>query len=174
MRQPACLGWFLCLTFTLSIASLQLCGQEPAADSKQVSPTAAGTLEKSRQNTVKKGDTPGSAHDDMRFGVGDLLEVSVYGIPELSTKARISSSGDIYLPLIDYVHIEGLTSQEAQAIIEKRLADGGYVNNPHVQIFVADYSSQAVTILGEVARPGPYPILGERRLYDLFSAAGGL
>jgi polysaccharide export outer membrane protein len=110
----------------------------------------------------------------MRFGVGDLLEVSVYGVPELTTKARISSSGDMYLPLIDYVHVEGLTPEEAQQLIEKRLADGGYVKNPHVQIFVYENASQSVTVLGEVARPGPYTIIGQRRLYDVISAAGGL
>ena len=110
----------------------------------------------------------------MRFGVGDLVEVSVYGVPELSTKARISSSGDIYFPLIDYVHIEDLTPEQAQGVIEKRLADGGFVKNPHVQIFVDDYASQSITILGEVSKPGPYQVVGERRLYDVISAAGGL
>jgi polysaccharide export outer membrane protein len=110
----------------------------------------------------------------MHFGVGDLLEVSVYGVPELTTKARIGSSGDVYLPLIDYVHVEGLTPEEAQQLIEKRLADGGYVKNPHVQIFVAENASQSVTVLGEVARPGPYAMIGARRLYDVISAAGGL
>jgi polysaccharide export outer membrane protein len=103
-----------------------------------------------------------------------LIELSVYGVPELSIKARIGNNGDIYLPLVEYVHVDGLTQEEAQELIEKRLADGGFVNNPHVTLFVDDYSSQAVSVLGQVARPGPYQVLGERRLYDLISAAGGL
>jgi polysaccharide export outer membrane protein len=86
----------------------------------------------------------------------------------------VSSNGDIYLPLIDYVHVGDLTQEEAQRVIEKRLSDGGFVNNPHVTVFVADNASGVVTLLGEVARPGPYPVIGERRLYDIFSAAGGL
>jgi polysaccharide export outer membrane protein len=48
------------------------------------------------------------------------------------------------------------------------------VRNPHVTIFVDEYSSQGVTLLGEVAKPGVYPVLGDRRLFDLFSYAGGL
>ena len=109
-----------------------------------------------------------------RLGTGDLIEINVYGVPELSTKARVGSSGDIYLPLVDYVHVDGLTPEEAQKLIEKRLADGGFVNNPHVMLLVDEYPSQTVSVLGQVARPGPYQVLGERRLYDLISAAGGL
>lgn len=108
------------------------------------------------------------------LGVGDLLEVNVYGVPELSTKARISSSGDVYLPLISYVHVADLSPEEAQALIEKRLSDGGFLKNPHVSLFIDEYASQAVTVLGEVQKPGPYSIIGDRRLYDLISAAGGL
>lgn len=110
----------------------------------------------------------------VRLGPGDLVEISVYNIPELTTKARVSSNGDVYLPLIDYIHVADLTQEEVQRVIEKRLSDGGFVNNPHVTVFLADNASGAVTLLGEVARPGPYPIIGEKRLFDIFSAAGGL
>ena len=110
---------------------------------------------------------------DLRLGAGDLLEVSVYNVPELGTKSRVGNNGDIYLPLIDYVHLAGLTVEEAQALIEKRLADGGFVKNPHVTLFVNEYTSQGANVLGEVAKPGVYPVLGEPRLVDLISAAGG-
>ena len=109
----------------------------------------------------------------LRLGPGDLLEVGVYNVPELATKARVGNSGDVYLPLIDYVHVGDLTVEEAQALIEKRLGDGGFVRNAHVTIFLDESASQGVTILGEVAKPGIYPAIGERRLYDLISAAGG-
>ena len=56
--------------------------------------------------------------------------------PELTTKARVGNSGDVYLPLIDYVHVADLTTEEAQLIIQKRLEDGGFVRSPHVTIFV--------------------------------------
>ena len=117
---------------------------------------------------------PAATSGALRLGTGDLLEISVYGVPELSTKARVGNNGDIYLPLVDYVHVEGLTPEEAQEIIEKRLGDGGFVNNPHVTLLVDEYPSQAVSVLGQVTHPGPYQLLGERRLYDVISAAGGL
>jgi polysaccharide export outer membrane protein len=109
----------------------------------------------------------------LRLGAGDLLEVSVYNVPELSTKARVGNSGDVYLPLIDYVHVGDLTLEEAQALIQKRLEDGGFVRGAHVTIFIDESASQGVTILGDVAKPGIYPALGDRKLYDLISAAGG-
>ena len=65
----------------------------------------------------------------VKLGPGDLMEVNVYNVPELTSKARVSLSGDIYLPLIDYVHVDGLTQEEAQGLIEKRLADGGFVRD---------------------------------------------
>lgn len=110
----------------------------------------------------------------IRLGRGDLLEVSVYNVPELTTKSRVGSNGDIYLPLIDYVKVAALTIDQAQAVIEKRLSDGGFVKNPHVTIFVDEFSSQTASVLGEVAKPGIYPVLGEQRLIALISAAGGL
>ncbi len=97
----------------------------------------------------------------------------MYNVPELATKARIGNSGDIYLPLIDYVHVGDLTVEEAQALIQKRLEDGGFVRNAHVTIFLDESASQGVTILGEIVKPGLYPALGERRLYDMISVAGG-
>ncbi|HLM81326.1 MAG TPA: polysaccharide biosynthesis/export family protein [Terriglobales bacterium] len=109
----------------------------------------------------------------MKLGIGDLIEINVFGVPELSIKTRVSGSGDIYLPLIDYVHVAGLTTDEAQELIQKRLEAGGFVRGPHVSIFVNESASQAITMVGEVNRPGAYPAVGERRLFDLISAAGG-
>jgi polysaccharide biosynthesis/export protein len=123
----------------------------------------------------KPAQTSSAVRDSsLRLGPGDLVEVSVYNVPELTTKARISSGGEIHLPLIDYVHVSGLTGEEAEALIQKRLADGGFVKDPHVSIFVDQSASQGASILGEIARPGVYPVVGEQRLFDLISAAGGL
>jgi polysaccharide export outer membrane protein len=113
-------------------------------------------------------------NSNIKLGIGDLIEVSVFGVPDLMTKTRISGAGDIYLPLIDYVHVADLTTDEAQELIQKRLEDGGYVRSPHVSIFIDESASQAIIMAGEVGHPGPYPAVGERRLFDLISAAGGL
>ncbi|HVI10006.1 MAG TPA: polysaccharide biosynthesis/export family protein [Candidatus Binatia bacterium] len=122
-----------------------------------------------RSTSVNVSETSPTLH----LSSGDLVEVSVYNVPELTTKARIGSTGDVYLPLIDYVHVGDLTVEEAQRLIQKRLQDGGFVRDAHVTIFIDESASQGVTVIGEVMRPGIYPALGDRRLYDLISAAGG-
>jgi polysaccharide export outer membrane protein len=110
----------------------------------------------------------------LHLEAGDLIQISVYNVPELSTKSRISSAGDVYLPLVDYVHIAGMTTEQAEAVIQRRLSDGGFVKNPHASVFVEESASRSASVMGEVTRPGIYPVLGQRRLFDLISAAGGL
>jgi len=121
--------------------------------------------------TMQLGEPAGSS--SLRLGAGDLIEIGVYNVPELTTKTRVSSKGEIYLPLIDYVRVAGLTAEEAEGLIQKRLSDGGFVKNPHVSLFVNQYASQGASVLGEVAKPGVYPIPGQQRLFDVISAAGG-
>lgn len=163
--------------------------QKPAAQEKSVPPAnlpaaqplgqAATSASQSVANAPKsdeKNDNDKETYDwstMVKLGVGDLLEVSVYNVPELSAKVRISNAGDVYLPLIDYVHVEGLTQEEAQSLIAKRLEDGGFVRSPHVTIFIDEANSQGVTVLGEVVRPGIYPEIGDHRLYAIISQAGG-
>ena len=147
----------------------------PAA-AQPVGQAAASVPDAASSAREKTSDTAKDAADQsvvVKLGPADLVEVSVYNVPELTTKARVSNSGDIYLPLIDYVHVEGLTQEEAQAVIEKRLADGGFVRNPHVTIFVDEAASQGITILGEVGKPGIYPDVADHKLYEVISEAGG-
>jgi polysaccharide biosynthesis/export protein len=139
---------------------------QPFPSAAQPVPAAQPDPQDSAKDTV---NVPGV----VKLGPGDLIEVNVYNVPELTTKARISNSGDVYLPLIDYVHVEGLTQEEGQTVIEKRLEEGGFVRNPHVTIFVDDAQSQGVTILGEVSKPGIYPDVADHKLYEVISEAGG-
>jgi len=163
----------------VALFSLPLCAQTPVTgdapapmqDSKP--PDSSLPVPDSAQ-AKPSAPAPSPMDSAVKLGIGDLVEVSVFGVPELNTKARISGSGDLYLPLIDYVHVADLTTEEAQELIQKRLADGGFVRDPHVSIFVYESASQAIIMLGEVAHPGTYPAIGERRLFDLISAAGGL
>ena len=149
-----------------SLLSLPLLAQTPVpGDAPQPQPANAA---------ASQDPSPLAPSSTVQLGAGDLIELSVYGVPDLATKARIGNNGDVYLPLIDYVHIADLTVDEAQGLIQKRLADGGFVRNPHVSIFVNESASQAINMMGEVNRPGPYPAIGKRRLFDMISAAGGL
>ena len=141
----------------------------------QVGAFDAGTEEKTPVTPESSATPPAPRLSSrLKLGAGDLVEVGVYGVPELQTKTRVSDRGDLYLPLISYVHVQDLTVEEAQKLIEKRLEDGGFVRDPHVSLLIDEFSSQGVSVLGEVTKPGVYPVLGDRRLFDIITAAGGL
>ena len=126
---------------------------------------------------VAQNNLPDSTNHNshkLSIGPGDELDVSVYGVPELTQHVRVGTSGNIDLPLIGTVHVAGLASDEAEALVEQKLVDGSFVTNPHVTIYVKEYTTQAVSITGEVNKPGAYPALETRRLYDAFMEAGGL
>ncbi len=158
-------------------STAEAAGKLPAAQplSDAAVPESAGNNGRAIVAKTDSDNFSASAADasSVKLAPGDLIELSVYNVPELSTKARVGNLGEVYLPLIDYVRVADLTVDQAQVLIEKRLEDGGFVHNAHVTITVDESSSQGVTILGEVAKPGIYPGLGERRLYDFISAAGG-
>ena len=126
---------------------------------------------------MQVGPPPSPANQQMstppglQVSSGDLLDVSVYGVPDLTQRVRVSNAGDAYFPLLGSVHLEGLTIEDAQSAVEKKLVDGGIMKFPHVTIFVAEYAS-GVSMLGLVQHPGIYPVLGTRRLFDMISAAG--
>ena len=136
-------------------------------------PQGQGNADAVKGSAATGPDASAGASPLLRLEGGDLIDVSVYNVPELTTKARVGTSGDVYLPLVDYVHVGDLTVEEAQALIEKRLADGGFVRSPHVTIFVDESASQGVVVIGEVGKPGIYPDLGDHKLYELISEAGG-
>lgn len=114
---------------------------------------------------------------ELRIGSGDLLEIkvySVYGVPDIDQKSRVSNTGDISLPLVGGIHVAALTAEEAESRIEQKFKNGQYLKNPHASIFVAEYSTQGVSVYGEVAKPGIYPLVSPRNLSDMISVAGGL
>ncbi len=117
------------------------------------------------------GTEPGA---EILIGGGDLLEVSVYGAPDFTKiECRVSTDGIITLPMIGQVKIGGLNFRDAETLLAKKLNDGGFFNEPQVSIFAKEYGTQGISVLGEVAKPGIYPLLGPRRLFDVISAAGG-
>jgi polysaccharide export outer membrane protein len=184
VRRGWVLSWVL-ISF-LVIADYGFAQQSaPPAEPQAVSPSNLPPAQTPEDSSVKSSGTPSNpikadeatkdvdTESSVKLGPGDLLEVGVYNVPELASKVRVSLNGDVYLPLIDYVHVEGLTQEEAQSLIEKRLSDGGFVRNPHVTIFVDEATSQGVTVIGEVSKPGIYPDVADHKLYEVISLAGG-
>jgi polysaccharide export outer membrane protein len=108
------------------------------------------------------------------IGAGDLVEMSVFDTPELSGKLRVSNTGDVILPLVGTLHLQGLTAGEAQTLIRQKFIGGGFLKDPQVTVFISEYATQNVSVVGEVHKPGIYPAFGTHRLLDYLSLAEGL
>lgn len=111
--------------------------------------------------------------EQVLIGNGDLIEITLFGAPDFSRQVRVSDGGEISLPLIGAIKVSGLSVTEAEQLVQRRLVDGGFFNDPQVSIFEREYATQGVSVLGEVQKPGVYPLLGARTLFDVISAAGG-
>ena len=107
------------------------------------------------------------------IGAGDLLKVSVLGAPDSDQEVRVDAKGNIFLNFIGAVSVAGQSTEQAQSEIAKKYVAGGFYTNPQVSVFAKEYVTQGVSVLGEVQRPGVYPVMGARSLFDVLSLAGG-
>jgi polysaccharide export outer membrane protein len=168
-----------CLAVLVHICMAQ---NQPAASGQDAPKKSPETVSTPASDSSKQQEPPKQQQEKDRqadtsalvIGPGDDLEVAVYGAPDLSVHTRVTSDGNVSLPLAGYVRVEGLTSSEAEAAIEAQLRQGNILNDPHVSVFVKEYSSSNVSVAGEVVRPGSYSTLGPHRLFDVLQAAGGL
>lgn len=116
-----------------------------------------------------------SAGEDYLMGGGDTVTITVYGQPDLTTEARISQDdGTITFPLLGEVAVSGLSPEQASQKIAGLLERGGYIKKPQVALTVRDFRSQKIPVMGQVNKPGEYSLMGESKVVDLISQAGGL
>jgi polysaccharide export outer membrane protein len=115
-----------------------------------------------------------SSAADVVLGPGDVVRASVYGSPDLATETRISEAGSMTFPLLGEVQVGGLTTQQAEKKIGGLLEKGGYLKKAQVNLLITTLASQQVSVLGQVNRPGRYPIEGKRKVLDLLALAGGV
>lgn len=113
------------------------------------------------------------SNPDVLIGSGDLLEIKVLGVPDYIQQVRVSENGQITLPFIGVLNVAQLSVSQAELLVSKRLADGGFFNDPQVSVSQKEYATQGIAVLGEVQKPGIYPALGRRTLFEAVSSAGG-
>jgi polysaccharide export outer membrane protein len=107
-----------------------------------------------------------------RIGAGDLLEIKVFELEQLDQTVRVSEDGSITLPLIGRVVVEGLTQEGVAGKLTELLA-AKYVKNPQVTVFIKEYKSKQIAVVGAVDKPGNYELVGRKNLLQMISAAGG-
>ncbi len=172
------------LVSVYAVAPLNSAGQTSLQDkeaSKGGSPAAPGTTSnktkveqaKDKSDPKAHGTPPDadSAMDSYRIGVEDELQISVWREPELSMPVQVRPDGMITLPLINDLAVVGLTTRELQASLSEKLKP--FVNEPQVTVIVRNIRSRKVYLMGQVARPGPYPLNGRKTVLQLITEAGG-
>jgi len=106
---------------------------------------------------------------------GDVLRISVYQNQDLTLETRVAESGMISFPLLGNIRIGGLSATQAEKLIADGLKNGNFVKNPQVTVVVLQVKGNQASVLGQVNRPGRYPIeTADMRLTDLLANAGGI
>src|SRR5256884_1866877 len=171
-----CFGAPLEIRFARNRCEAPLTRQE-AADDPSKPPTRLQTSQEWNQRLEKLLEAnspvlpPGS--QDYRIGFDDVLDISVFEAQELNREVRVSSAGEISLPLLESVHAAGLTPRELELVLEELLRRT-YMKDPHVSVFVREMQSHPVSVLGAVRKPGVFQVRGSKTLLEILSLAEGL
>jgi polysaccharide export outer membrane protein len=120
---------------------------------------------------LTSGAMPGSS--GYKIGPLDIIEVSVFKVPELTRTTQVGEGGVVNLPLVGEVHAAGRTVHEVERELTEKLG-AKYLQSPQVSIIVKEYNSQRVTIEGAVKRPGVYPLRSKMSLLQVIATAEGL
>jgi polysaccharide export outer membrane protein len=179
-RKQAVTGLFIALLGVSTLAAAQT--------TKVATVTPVGTPSAAKVPATKVAAAPATAAQSMSvqdvkelraalesIGVGDMVRVTVFRNPELTTETRVTDQGTIAFPLLGDVPVAGLTPSQVSRKIADKLSTGRFVVNPEVQVTMMQVNSRQVSVLGNVNKPGRYPIDNvNTRLTDFIAAAGGV
>jgi len=115
-----------------------------------------------------------SSYKDYQVGPEDLIEVTFFGNDELGREVRVNGRGEVSLPLIGLMKVEGLSPQEIEAKLVNLYKEGRFIRNPQITVMVKEYRHQRVMVTGAVVNPGAHEVIGPRTLLEMLGKAGGL
>lgn len=115
---------------------------------------------------------PVPAARDYVVGSQDVLIITSYDQADLSGKFTVEADGTFTYPLTGRVHAGGLTLREVEAELKQQLIEQGFFRKPQITVAIEEYKSQKIFIVGEVRRPGAYPLSGDMRLIEALALAG--
>lgn len=151
------------------------CGGSPSVR------TTAGAADISAQKKADRlndalmlnaGVMAAGGEDSYLIGSEDVLEIEAYNVEELKKTVRVNSQGEIALPLVGILQVKGLTTSEAEQMIARKLDK--YVEETVVTVFVKEYKSQRISVVGAVKNPQVFSVTGQRTLIEMLMMAGGL
>jgi polysaccharide biosynthesis/export protein len=164
------------LIISASCAAVAQTGAAPAAPATPPSAQATPVTPAATQAAPPSAPTTAASRQlDYVLGPGDVVKISVFQNPDLTVEARVSESGDITYPLIGGVKVGGLTLQAAENLVAQRLREGNFILKPQVNMLLVQIRGNQVAVLGQVNRPGRYPLeTFTMRVSDMVAMAGGV
>jgi polysaccharide export outer membrane protein len=156
----------------------QLVHKEPKTSSKpamrmQLSAKSEPTPVRFSSTAERPSSITTSGNTAYKIGAQDILEISVFKVPELSRSVQVADAGSVNLPLLGEVRAAGKTPQEVERDLKSKLG-AKYLESPQVTVIVKEYNSQRVTLVGAVTKPGIYPVRGKTTLLQFIAMAGGI
>jgi polysaccharide export outer membrane protein len=156
------------LVMAAGLISGAVAAAEPAGTGQNIAPAPAV-----HPGNLVPAELVADALDEYRIGPSDLIEISVFQVPDLSKTVRVGARGNLTLPLIGEIQAGGLTALQLETLIAQKLSES-YLQNPQVSVFIREYISQRVTVEGAVNKPGVFPVSGKTTLLQAIAMAGGL
>jgi polysaccharide export outer membrane protein len=169
-----CKKYFVHSVLIIAIFLVSNCGstEYAARTPPTVDLASKKKTEKLNEVIMVSAATKTATLDDYRIGPEDLLEIEAYNVEDLKKTLRVNSQGDIALPLVGIINAKGKTGSELEKIISEKL--DRYVQEPVVNVFIREYRSQRISVVGAVNNPQIYAVTGQRYLIDMLMTAGGL
>jgi len=134
-----------------------------------------GAVAAHAQTGVAAAAATATSNAEYKLGAGDVVRVIVYQNPDLTLETRVSETGAISYPLLGSVRIGGLGVSAAEKLIADGLKNGNFVKSPQVTLILLQVKGNQASVLGQVNRPGRYPIeTTDMRMTDLLANAGGV
>jgi polysaccharide export outer membrane protein len=118
---------------------------------------------------------PAQQRSEYVLGAGDVIRITVFQNPDLTLETRLSETGQVSYPLLGAINLGGMSVSQAEKRVADGLRSGNFVKQPQVSVLVVQVRGNQVSVLGNVNRPGRYPLeLADTRLTDILAAAGGV
>jgi polysaccharide export outer membrane protein len=177
-NKPAGRAALVLLALSLAVASGRSQQAQQPSDQSAASASSAPQLETAEATNariIQLAQAAAVRPGDYIIGDGDLLDIQVFEVPELSREIRVNQSGSIAVPLIPTkIHAEGLTAFQLQDKLAELLQVNGLVSNPQVTVDVKEQHSQPITVIGAVKNPMVFEAVRSTTLLEVLSSAGGI
>jgi len=171
------LRWVLAVIFFGSCGTVPQTRVLPQENQTPTSSTTSSANEINQSLSLAAAQST-SSPSDYKIGPDDLLQVTIYNIPEQEarvtprmTTLRVSQQGMVVLPLVGEVPVKGMTTATLEVELRKRYDK--YINNPQIGVLIAEYR-QRVSVMGAVQKPGVFELTGPKTVIDMLALAGGV